>query len=152
MTHENRVKVLSENRKARFEYEIIETLQAGIILQGTEVKSMRSGRTSIAEAYATVENGGLWLINSHIPEYLQANTQNHDPRRRRKLLVHRRELLKLERAIAREGMTIVPLKVYLNGGRIKIDVAIAKGKKDHDKRQTIKERDWKRTKSRELIA
>jgi SsrA-binding protein len=139
----------AENRKARFNYEILETLEAGIVLTGTEIKSLRGGKANIAESYASIEGGELWLINAHLPEYLQANRFNHEPRRRRKLLVNMRQLANLARAIEREGMTLVPLKVYFNTrGRAKLELAVAKGKKLHDKRETEKARDWNREKSR----
>jgi SsrA-binding protein len=145
---ENKKTVVAENRRARFDYDIIETIQAGIVLTGTEVKSLRSNKVTIGESYASVEGGELWLINSHVPEFLQANRFNHEPRRHRKLLVKRREIDKLQRSISREGMTVVPLKLYFEKGRAKLDIAIAKGRKAHDKRSSIKERDWNRDKAR----
>lgn len=141
---------VADNRRARFDYEIVETIQAGIVLTGTEVKSLRNNKVTIGESYASVENGELWLINSHIPEFLQANRFNHEPRRHRKLLVKRREIDRLQRSISREGMTVVPLKLYFDKGRAKLDIAIAKGRKAHDKRAAIKERDWNRDKARML--
>ncbi len=144
-------KVIADNRKARFNYEIGETFEAGIQLLGTEVKSLRANKATIGEAYVSPENGEIWLINSFIPEYLQANQFNHDPRRHRKLLLHRREMAKLMNAVQREGMTIVPLKLYFNGrGIAKMEIALAKGKKIHDKRETEKKRDWQRQKARLL--
>lgn len=141
--------VAAENRKARYNYEIIDTLEAGIMLSGTEVKALREGKASIAEAYATEEGGELWLINSNLPEYLQANRFNHEPKRRRKLLVHRTQLNRLAGAVQRDGMTLVPLRIYFNEkGRAKLLLALAKGKNAPDKRQTIKERDWARQKQR----
>ncbi|MBB4004281.1 MAG: SsrA-binding protein SmpB [Aurantimonas endophytica] len=141
--------VAAENRKARYNYEIIDTLEAGIMLSGTEVKALRAGKASIAEAYATEEGGELWLINSNLPEYLQANRFNHEPKRRRKLLVHRTQLNRLAGAVQRDGMTLVPLRIYFNDkGRAKLLLALAKGKNAPDKRQTIKERDWARQKQR----
>jgi SsrA-binding protein len=145
---DNKKTVVAENRHARFDYDIVETIQAGIVLTGTEVKSLRSNKVTIGEAYASVEGGELWLINSHVPEFLQANRFNHEPRRHRKLLVKRREIDKFQRSISREGMTIVPLKLYFEKGRAKLDIAIAKGRKAHDKRAAIKERDWNRDKAR----
>ena len=142
-------KIVAENRKARFNYEIIDTYEAGIMLMGTEVKSLREGKANIAESYASDEGGEIWLINSYLPEYLQANRFNHEPRRRRKLLLNSREIRRMRVGINREGMTLVPLKIYFNDqGRAKIEIALAKGKKLHDKRQTEKERDWNRQKSR----
>lgn len=149
--NEARYKIAADNRKARFNYEIMEDFEAGLVLTGTEVKSLRGGKATIAESYATVENGEIWLINSYIPEYLQANRFNHEPKRPRKLLLTKREMAKIEIAIAREGMTIVPLKVFFNEkGRAKIDIALARGKKLHDKREASKERDWKREQGRLL--
>lgn len=141
-------KTIADNRRARFDYELTETLQAGIVLTGTEVKSLRDNKVTIGESYASIEDGELWLINSHIPEFLQANRYNHEPRRRRKLLVKRRELARLHRSVSREGMTLVPVSLYFEKGRAKIDIAVAKGKKAHDKRAAIKERDWNRDKAR----
>ena len=144
-------KVVAENRKARFNYEIVDTYEAGLVLTGTEVKSLREGKANIAESYATDEGGEIWLINSYLPEYLQANRFNHEPRRRRKLLLSGREIGRLRSAINREGMTLVPLKIYFNdSGRAKLELALAKGKKLHDKRESEKERDWNRQKSRLL--
>ncbi|MEF2071934.1 SsrA-binding protein SmpB [Consotaella aegiceratis] len=145
----NRSNVAAENRKARFNYEIIDTLEAGLALTGTEVKSLRQGKATIAESYATEEGGELWLINSFIPEYLEGNRFNHEPKRRRKILVHRSQLNKLAGAVQRDGMTLVPLRVYFNDrGMAKLALALAKGKNTVDKRQTIKERDWNRQKQR----
>jgi SsrA-binding protein len=144
-------KVVAENRKARYNYEIIDTYEAGIVLMGTEVKSLREGKANIAESYASDEGGEIWLINSYLPEYLQANRFNHEPRRRRKLLLTGREINRLRVGINREGMTLIPLKIYFNDrGRAKMELALAKGKKLHDKRQSEKERDWNRQKSRLL--
>jgi SsrA-binding protein len=146
-------KIVAENRKARFNYEIIDTYEAGIVLMGTEVKSLREGKANIAESYASDEGGEIWLINSYLPEYLQANRFNHEPRRRRKLLLSGREIHRLRSAINREGMTLIPLKIYFNDrGRAKLELALAKGKKLHDKRESEKERDWNRQKSRLLKA
>jgi len=144
-------KVVAENRKARFNYEIIDTYEAGLVLMGTEVKSLREGKANIAESYASDEGGEIWLINSYLPEYLQANRFNHEPRRRRKLLLSGREIHRLRSAVNREGMTLIPLKIYFNDrGRAKMELALAKGKKLHDKRESEKERDWNRQKSRLL--
>ncbi|MBA3447105.1 MAG: SsrA-binding protein SmpB [Pseudaminobacter sp.] len=142
-------KTVAENRKARFSYEILDTFETGLVLTGTEVKSLRQGQANIQESYASVEGGEIWLINSYLPEYLQANRFNHEPRRRRKLLLNKREMAKLAQGVEREGMTMVPLKIYFNDqGRAKLLLAIAKGKKLHDKRQTEKLRDWNREKGR----
>ena len=144
-------KLIAENRKARFSYAIGDTLEAGIMLTGSEVKSLRGGHSTIAEAYAHAKDGELWLVNSYIPEYTQASRFNHEPRRTRKLLVRKREVGKLAAAIQREGMTIVPLKMYFNEkGRAKLLLGMAKGKKIHDKRETEKQRDWQRDKARLL--
>ena len=142
-------KTVAENRKARYNYAIEDTFEAGLVLGGTEVKSLRNGKANIAESYASYEDGELWLINSHIPEYLQANRFNHEPRRRRKLLMSKREISRLSQAVAREGMTLIPLKLYFNErGRAKLQLGLGKGKKVHDKRETEKKRDWNREKSR----
>ena len=138
-------KVVAENRRARFDYAIETVYEAGIALTGTEVKSLRFGQGSIAESYADIEDGAVWLINSNVPEFSHGNRYNHEPKRRRKLLLHEREINKLHGAVAREGMTLVPLSVYFNGqGRAKVELALAKGRKDHDKRAAIKEREWKK--------
>jgi SsrA-binding protein len=148
---ERRFKIVAENRKARFNYEIGEVFEAGIALSGTEVKSLRGGKATIAESYADTRDGELWLINANIPEYLQANRHNHLPKRPRKLLLHKRQINRLAGAIEREGMTLVPLKLYFNDkGRAKIEVALARGKKLHDKRETEKKRSWQREKGRLL--
>ncbi|MEM8794182.1 MAG: SsrA-binding protein SmpB [Pseudomonadota bacterium] len=144
-------RVVADNRKARFNYDIVETLEAGIQLTGTEVKSLRTGKTTIAESYASDENGEIWLINAHIPEYLEANRFNHTPRRPRKLLLHKRQIEKLSAAVQRDGMTLIPLKLYFNDqGRAKIELGLGRGKKLHDKRETEKKRDWGREKARLL--
>lgn len=141
---------VAENRKARHDYEIIETLEAGLVLMGSEVKSLRRGRASIAEAYASDEGGRLMLINANIPEY-EAARVNHEPKRKRPLLLHRKEGNRLIGMINREGITIVPLALYFNDrGIAKISLGIAKGRKKHDKREAIKRRDWDRQKARIL--
>jgi SsrA-binding protein len=145
------MRVVADNRKARFHYEIGETFEAGIMLTGTEVKSLRSGKATIAESYADAKGGEIWLVNANIPEYLQASRFNHAPKRPRKLLMHRRQISKLVVAVEREGMTLVPLKLYFNlKGRAKIEIALARGKKLHDKRETEKKRSWDREKGRLL--
>jgi SsrA-binding protein len=142
-------KLIADNRRARFNFEIGDTLEAGIMLSGTEVKSLRVGKAMIAESYAGEKQGELWLYNAYIPEYLAANQFNHETRRPRKLLLHKREMSKLVSAVRRDGMTIVPLKLYFNDrGRAKLELALAKGKKLHDKRETEKQRDWAREKGR----
>jgi len=142
-------KLVAENRRARFDYAIEDTLEAGIQLVGTEVKSLRSGRANIAESYASTEKGELWLINATIPEYPPAGQFNHEPRRRRKLLVRSRELKRLMGAVERQGRTLAPLKLYFNDrGIAKVLIALATGKKAHDKRAATKDREWKRQQSR----
>jgi SsrA-binding protein len=142
-------KLIAENRKARFTYAIGDTLEAGIVLTGSEVKSLRGGKSTIGESYANAKGGELWLVNAYIPEYTEASRFNHAPKRDRKLLVHKREAGKLAAAIQREGMTLVPLKMYFNEkGRAKLLLGVAKGKKVHDKRETEKQRDWQRDKAR----
>ena len=147
---DRRLKVVAENRKARFNYEIGDTYEAGIALTGSEVKSLRSGKATIAESYADSKAGELWLVNANIPEYLQAGPfNNHAPKRPRRLLLHQREIDRLATGVEREGMTIVPLKLYFNErGRAKVELALARGKKLHDKRETLKKRSWDREKSR----
>ena len=142
-------RLVAENRRARFNYEIQETFEAGIALQGTEVKSLRQGKANIAEAYAGPGGNELFLYNAYIPEYLEANRFNHETRRPRKLLLHRREINRLVGATQREGMTIVPPRLYFNPkGRAKIELGLARGKKLHDKRETEKKRDWERERGR----
>jgi SsrA-binding protein len=142
-------KLIAENRRARFDYLIEDTLEAGIQLVGTEVKSLRNGRANIAESYASPEKGELWLINATIPEYPPAGQFNHEPRRPRKLLVRGRELKRLMGAVEREGRTLAPLKLYFNArGIVKLELALAKGKKAHDKREATKDREWKRQQAR----
>lgn len=143
--------IVSQNRKARYNYHITSSFEAGIILIGTEVKSLRRGQASIVEAYAGEVGGELFLLNANIPEFLEANRFNHAPKRPRKLLVKRKELKRLLGAIARKGITIVPLAIYFNErGLAKVELGIAEGKKQADKREAIKERDWNRDKARIL--
>lgn len=143
------IKVIAENRKARFNFAIEDTLEVGIALTGTEVKSIRNGKSTIAESYADPKDGEIWLINCNIPEYLQANRFNHEPKRPRRLLLHRKQINKLMGAVERQGMTLVPLKMYFNErGRVKLQLALAKGKQLHDKRASEKDRDWGREKGR----
>jgi SsrA-binding protein len=144
-------KVVADNRKARFNYEIGETFEAGIALSGSEVKSLRAGKATIAESYADARVGEIWLVNANIPEYLQAGRFNHAPKRPRKLLLHKRQIAKMSGAVERDGMTIVPLKLYFNDkGRAKVELAIARGKKLHDKRETERKRSWDRERGRLL--
>src|SRR5437764_315006 len=150
---ERKLRVIADNRKARFNYEIGEVLEAGIVLTGSEVKSLRQGKVAIAESYADTRGGEIWLINSNIPEFLQAGRFNHAPKRARKLLLARRQIDKLSGAVEREGMTLVPLKIYFNEkGKAKIELALARGKKLYDKRETEKKRSWERERGRLLRA
>jgi SsrA-binding protein len=145
------VKLIAENRRARYDYFLEETFEAGIMLTGTEVKSLRNGRANIAESYASVEGNEVMLINADIPPYAQANRFNHEPRRHRKLLLHRKQLDKLIGAVRRDGRTIIPTKLYWNDkGLAKLEVALATGKKNHDKREATAARDWQRDKARLL--
>ncbi len=146
-----KVKTVAENRKARYEYFIEETFEAGIALQGTEVKALRIGEGSIAESYAEVREDEMWLVNANIPEFSHGNRFNHEPKRPRKLLMRAREIAKLHGQITRQGMTVIPLAIYFNDrGRAKVELALAKGKKMHDKRESEKEKDWKREAGRLL--
>lgn len=143
--------VVAQNRKARHNYFIEETMEAGLALTGTEVKSLRGGRSSIAESYVTEDGGEAWLVNADIPEYAGGNRFNHERKRPRKLLLHKKEINRLIGAIQREGRTVVPLQVYFNPrGRAKIEIALVTGKQAHDKRQAIKDRDWQRQRARLL--
>lgn len=144
-------KVIAENRRAKFDYFLQDNLEAGIMLLGTEIKALRDGRANIAESYAAVEGREIVLINADIPPYRQANRFNHDPRRPRKLLLHRKQIDRLIGAVQRDGQTIIPLRLYLNDeGKAKLEIALAKGKKLHDKREATAERDWQRDKARLL--
>lgn len=144
-----RYKLAADNRRARFDFEIGQTFEAGIQLTGTEIKSLRGGRSTIGESYAAEKGGEVWLYNAYIPEYLEANRFNHETRRPRKLLLHKRQIAKLGQAVEREGMTVVATKIYFNDrGRAKVELALAKGRKAHDKREASKERDWARDKAR----
>ncbi len=144
------IKVVASNRKASHEYYLLETYEAGIVLTGSEIKSIRAGRISLAEAYVRIEGGEAWLVDAHIAPYNQAARNNHEPRRQRKLLLHRSEIDTLDSEIRQKGVTIVPTKAYLKDGRAKIEIAIAKGKKLYDKRQAIAERDAQREMERHL--
>lgn len=146
-----KTRVVAENRRARHEYSIEEVFEAGIVLVGTEVKALRAGQGTIAESYAEVANGEVWLVNANIPVYSHASHFKHEPRRPRKLLLSAREIRKLHGAVARQGMTLVPLSLYFNPrGRLKVELALAKGRKLHDKRAAEKEKDWKREQGRLL--
>lgn len=144
-------RVVADNRSARFHYAIEDTFEAGIALSGTEVKSLRSGKATIGESYAGPSGNDLMLFNANIPEYLEANRFNHEPKRPRRLLLHRRQIDKLIGATQRQGMTVIPLKIYFNDrGRAKVELGLGKGKQLHDKRETAKQRDWQRDKARLL--
>jgi SsrA-binding protein len=146
---EKQVKVVASNRKARFEYFLLEHFEAGVSLQGSEIKSIRAGQISLAEAYVQVDGRDAWLVNCHIAPYEPASRFNHDPKRPRRLLLHKREVAELWNSIRQKGVTVVPVQVYLKDGRAKVDIAIAKGKKLYDKRETIAERDMQREAQRE---
>lgn len=144
-------KIVSDNRKARYLYEILETYEAGIVLEGTEVKSIRAGKVNLQDAYALIRGGEAWLLNAHISPFEKASGYfNHDPRRSRKLLLHKEQINKLLGQVEQKGLTLVPLKMYLKGGRVKVDIAVGRGKKLHDKREDIRQRDDKRTMERAM--
>ena len=142
------LKIISNNRKARFNYFFKEFFEAGIVLLGSEVKSLRDGKANISESYAFDENGEIYLVNSHIPSYKESSYNNHDPKRNRKLLLNKREINRLLGRINREGYTLIPTKLYFKKGKAKVEIAVAKGKKQYDKRQVKKQRDWNRERSR----
>jgi len=142
------LKIISNNRKARFNYFFSEFFEAGIALKGSEVKSLRDGKANISESYAIDEQGEIFLINSHIPSYKESSYNNHDPKRNRKLLLNKREINKLIGKVNREGYTLIPTKLYFKKGKAKVEIAVAKGKRQYDKRQVKKKRDWNREKSR----
>ena len=149
MSEPSTQKLIAENRRARYDYFIEETVTAGLVLTGTEVKSLRLGRANIAESYASAERGGMVLINAYIPEYAPASRFNHEPRRPRRLLLHKKEIGKLAGAVNREGRTVIPMRLFWDDkGRAKLELAVAKGKKAHDKREATAERDWQRDKAR----
>jgi SsrA-binding protein len=146
-----KTKVVAENRRARYEYFLDDFYEAGVALTGTEVKSLRFGEGSIAESYAELKGNEVWLVNANVPEFSHGNRFNHEPKRPRKLLLHGREVDKLRNAVSRQGMTLIPLSIYFNPrGRAKVELALARGKKVHDKRETEKARDWKREQGRLL--
>jgi len=144
----NGLKIISNNRKARFNYFFSEFYEAGVVLKGSEVKSLRDGKANISESYALEEKGEIFLINSHIPSYKESSYNNHDPRRSRKLLLNRREINKLMGRTNIEGFTLIPTKLYFKKGKVKIEIAVAKGKKMYDKRQVKKKRDWNRERAK----
>ena len=143
-------KLVCVNRKARFEYEILETLEGGLVLTGTEVKSLRAGQASITEGFATISGGEAWLVDCQIQPYAFGNLNNHEPRRRRKILLHRREIAKLTGKIKEKGLSLIPLKLYFKNGLAKVEIGVGRGKKIHDKRETIKRRDTEREARREM--
>lgn len=144
-------KTIAENRRARRDYFIEDVFEAGIMLTGTEVKALREGQANISESYASPEDGAIWLINANIPEYSAGNRENHEPKRRRKLLLHKREIARLSQAVERKGYTLTPIKLYFNErGLVKLELGLGQGKKLHDKRETVKDRDWSRQKQRLL--
>ena len=142
------LKIISNNRKARFNYFFIEFFEAGVVLFGSEVKSLRQGKANISESYASDDKGEIYLLNSHIPSYKESSYNNHDPRRNRKLLLNKREINKLIGRVNREGFTLIPTKLYFKKGKAKVEIAVAKGKKQYDKRHAKKDRDWNREKAR----
>ena len=150
MNHKSKsgLKIISNNRKARFNYFFTEFFEAGIVLKGSEVKSLRDGKANISESYALDDKGELYLVNSHIPSYKESSYNNHNPKRNRKLLLKKREINKLMGRINREGFTLIPTKLYFKKGKAKIEIAVAKGKKQYDKRHVKKKRDWDREKAR----
>ena len=145
-------RTIATNRRARHEYEILETLEAGLVLRGTEVKSLRAGLVNFKDSYATVRNGEVWFLGCHISPYSHGTDANHDPERDRKLLLHGREITRLTGKIAEKGLTVVPLKLYFKGGRAKIEIGLARGKKLHDKRATLRERETRREMDRAIRA
>ncbi len=150
MARQRGEKLITDNRRARHDYHLLERLEAGLVLTGTEVKSLRAGRASLADAFAEVTDGEAWLHNAHIPEYSQGTWNNHAPRRKRKLLLNRHEIDKMAQRVNERGLTIVPLALYFKDGRAKVEIALAKGKKTYDKRQAIATRDAQREATREL--
>jgi SsrA-binding protein len=142
------LKIISHNRKASYNYFFNEFFEAGIVLKSSEVKSLRDGKANISESYAYDHKGEIFLVNSHIPSYKESSYNNHDPKRNRKLLLNKKEINKLTGRLNREGFTLIPTKLYFKKGKAKVEIAVAKGKKEYDKRQTIKKRDWNREKSR----
>ena len=144
------VKVIATNRKARHDYIIEDTYEAGLVLTGSEIKSIRAGQVNLRDGYAAIRDGELWLLNTHIAPYQQASHQNHEPRRERKLLMHRREINRLTGKLQEQGLTLVPLQIYLKAGRAKVELGLARGKKMHDKRQAMRERTDRRQMDRAL--
>ena len=150
MSDSSEEKNVTVNRKARYEYEIMQVYEAGIVLQGTEVKALREGKANLVDSYGLLKDNEIWLIGAHISEYTQGNINNHDPVRTRKLLMNRSEIRKLIGKVKEKGLTLVPLRIYFKKGRVKIEIALAKGKKVHDKRETIAKRDFNRDQERKI--
>ena len=150
MTDSPEEKNVTVNRKARYEYEILQVYEAGIVLQGTEVKALREGKANLVDSYGLLKDNEIWLMGAHISEYTQGNINNHDPTRTRKLLMNRNEIRKLIGKVKEKGLTLVPLRIYFKKGRVKIEIALAKGKKVHDKRETIAKRDFNRDQERKI--
>jgi SsrA-binding protein len=150
MKTQDQEKNIIVNRKARFEYTILQTIEAGIVLQGTEVKSLRLGKANLSDAYANIKDNEVWVINLHISEYTQGNINNHDPLRNRKLLLNRSEIRKLLGKIKEKGLTLIPLRLYFKNGKVKVEIALAKGKKVYDKRESIAKKDFKRDQERKV--
>ena len=150
MAREQGRKVVAQNRKARHDYHVEDTYEAGLVLTGTEVKSLRAGRASLVDGFAEVDGGEVWLQGVHIPEYTEGTWTNHEPRRRRKLLLHRLEIERLSARVAERGLTIVPLSLYFKDGRAKVEIALARGKRSYDKRQALAEKEAKREAERAL--
>jgi SsrA-binding protein len=150
MTTQSSVKIVATNRKARHDYHIEDTLEAGMVLTGSEIKSVRAGQVNLRDSYAIIRNGEIWLMNAHIAPYQQASYENHEAKRERKLLLHRREINRLTGKLHEQGLTLVPLKIYLKNSRAKIELGLARGKKEYDKRQTLRERDDRRQIDRAL--
>jgi SsrA-binding protein len=150
MTDKPEEKNVTVNRKARYEYEILQIYEAGIVLQGTEVKALREGKANLVDSYGLLKENEIWLMGAHISEYTQGNINNHDPTRTRKLLMNRSEIRKLIGKVKEKGLTLVPLRIYFKKGRVKIEIALAKGKKVHDKRETIAKRDFNRDQERKI--
>ena len=144
------VKRIARNKKAFFNYEIVEDIEAGLVLRGTEVKSLRAGKLQLVDAYAKIENGEAWLLHAHISEYENGSIFNHEPQRRRKLLLHKKEISRLAAKVREKGLTVVPLELYFRNGRVKVKLGLCRGKAVHDKRTTIRERDEKRAAERDL--
>lgn len=145
---EKPIRYVCRNRKATHDFELLEKVECGLMLQGTEVKSLRAGKASLEGSFARIEKGEVWLYRAEIPEYAQGSWTNHDPKRKRKLLLHNRQIAKLEAEVSQKGSTLIPLALYFKGSRAKLEIALARGKKLHDKRQTLKEKDAKRAMSR----